>query len=45
MIYGVESRTEVQENKESHFSTVDGANKVIVDCQQSCFSRMKGSVC
>ena len=38
--YGVESRTAVQEDKERHFSTVAGANEVVVDWQQSCFAHI-----
>jgi len=38
MINGVESRAEVEEDEKRYFAVVDGADKVIVDGEDSCFS-------
>jgi len=38
MINGVESRTEVEEDEKRYFAVVNGAHKVVVDEQESCFS-------
>ena len=38
MINGVESRTEVEEDEKRYFAVVNGADKVVVDGQESCFS-------
>ena len=42
VINSVESRTEVQEDKKRHFSSVDGANKVVVDCMTTKSSKIEG---
>ena len=38
MINGVESRTSVAEDEKRYFAVVNGADKVTVDGQESCFS-------